>query len=119
MRYAVGVLLLGLILGGCGDDVAAIAIHVHLHGYDVPGEVDNVHFRLNDGSDVFWERTYDLPANETDPVLPIERGPRTPDPLTLMVSAAHGSVLVDQSDTVEIRFRGGEVRDVHVSIPAE
>ncbi len=106
--------------GGCGDDVAAVAIHVHLNGYEVPAEVDRLHFRLDDAPDrVFWERTYDLPEGETEPVLVVERGRLTPRELTVRVAAVLGTSLVDESAPADVRFRAGEVREVHVSIPGD
>ncbi|MFC1609618.1 hypothetical protein ACFL6C_01545 [Myxococcota bacterium] len=100
----------------CGEDVSIIVIDVDLDGYRVPEEIDTLHFELSDSDGVFVERTYELPASETTPSLPLERGIRTPRELTLVIYADHEGALVMQSPPIPLVFEEGEVQHVRVDL---
>jgi hypothetical protein len=99
----------------CGE-VECVRIAVECQQYDVPTQLDLVHFELTDDRGVFMERSYELTPESLPPVLRLCPGPRTPDKLTLVIYGLLADDLVAQSVPRSVRF-DGEHPVLEVALP--
>ena len=100
---------------GCGEETEAVIITATF-SYDVPAEIDGLHFALSDDAGIFIERTFALTPGAREASLTLTRGSRTPKRLRLVVYAMLGSTVIAQSAATSIVFAAGETREQRLTL---
>jgi hypothetical protein len=109
-------LLAALACSACGDDTTLVLVEVEL-AYDVPGELDLLHFQLNDDVGLFAERSYALEPGETEASLALYPGGRTAVEFDVVVVGLLDNTPVAQSEPVHVRVIEGDEHIVRIRLP--
>ena len=120
-RHFLLVLVVAAVGGGntaCGDDTEpAVYVDVLLGGYEVPAQLDTLHFEISDSEGLLAERSYPLEAGEERASLTLFKGPLTrAQPLSLTVYGYLGGTIVARTGPETIVFRRSKVAELTVTL---
>lgn len=110
-------LLMALACSACGDDATLVVVEVEIQTYDVPAELDLLHFQLSDDEGLFAERSYALEPGDSEASLVLYPGGRTAVEFDVVIVGLLDDTLVTQSDPTHVAVVEGGERVVHIRLP--